>query len=132
MTDDPYAAPDAPLPESSSGGMSESDVRQWTMFIHFSALSGMVIPLGSLIGPLILWQIKKAEAPEIDRHGRVVMNAMISYFLYSIGAAILILIIIGIPLLFALVVASIACPIIGGIKANDGHLWRYPLAIKFL
>ncbi len=31
------------------------EVRQWAMFCHLSALLGIWIPFGNLIGPLILW-----------------------------------------------------------------------------
>jgi uncharacterized Tic20 family protein len=41
-------------------------------------------------------------------------------------------VLIGIPLLWALLVVGIIFPIIGGIKANDGVLWKYPLSISFL
>ena len=39
---------------------------------------------------------------------------------------------IGFPLVFALAIASIAFPIIGAIKADEGVLWRYPMVIRFL
>jgi uncharacterized Tic20 family protein len=39
---------------------------------------------------------------------------------------------IGIPVLLALAVASIAFPIIAGIKANNGELWHYPLSLTFV
>ena len=38
---------------------------------------------------------------------------------------------IGIPLVMALAVAAIALPIIGGIRANNGEAWPYPLSIRF-
>ena len=33
---------------------------------------------------------------------------------------------------FRALILNIVFPIIGGIKANDGELWEYPLTIKFL
>ena len=133
MTEDPYSSPNAPVDDAGFGTtMSEASVRQWTMFIHLGALSGLMVPFGGIILPLVLWQVKKSESPEIDRHGREVMNGMISYFAYTIAAVILSLVLIGIPFLLALAVASLICPIIGGIKANEGVLFRYPLAIRFL
>jgi hypothetical protein len=42
------------------------------------------------------------------------------------------LVVIGIPLLLAVLVLTIVFPIIGGVKANNGELWRYPLSIQFL
>ena len=41
----------------------ERDSRMWAMFAHLSALAGYIIPFGSIIGPLIIWSIKKDEFP---------------------------------------------------------------------
>ncbi|MBI4583109.1 MAG: DUF4870 domain-containing protein [Planctomycetes bacterium] len=111
---------------------SDQETNQWAMFLHFSLLAGFVIPLAGLVAPIILWQIKKKELPGIDVHGKIVVNWLISAVLYGIGSAILILLFIGIPLLIALGVVSIVFPIIGGIKANNGEVWKYPLTIQFL
>ncbi|MEM6672203.1 MAG: DUF4870 domain-containing protein [Planctomycetota bacterium] len=112
--------------------MSEHDVRQWTMFIHLSLLAGYVIPFGGLVVPIVLWQMKKDESETVDEHGRMAVNAILSYTCYLVAAGILCLVAIGFVLLPILLVASIAMPIVAGIKANDGVLWRYPLVIDFL
>jgi uncharacterized protein len=41
------------------------------------------------------------------------------------------ILVVGLPLLFALAVVSIVFPIIGGIKAKNGEVWSYPLSVKF-
>ncbi len=107
------------------------DVNTWSMFIHLSQFCGYVVPLAGLIVPIILWQIKKAESEIIDRHGKIVVNWIISAFLYGIVFGLLCLLLIGIPLLIILGVLAIVFPIIGGIKANNGEVWPYPLSIKF-
>lgn len=40
-----------------------ADVRQWAMFCHLSALLGLVVPLGHLLGPLVLWHLKREQDP---------------------------------------------------------------------
>lgn len=77
-------------------------------------------------------QVKKKELPEIDIHGKIVMNWMISEILYFVISAILAIFLIGIPILLILFLFSIIFPIIGGIKANDGKIWRYPFSIQFI
>ena len=51
-----------------------SDVTQeektWGMIAHLSALAGFVIPFGNLIGPLIVWLIKKDTMPFVDDQGK--------------------------------------------------------------
>jgi hypothetical protein len=56
---------------------------------------------------------------------------MISAIIYAIICIILMIVVIGIPLLFALGLVSLIFPIVGGIKASDGEVWPYPLSIKF-
>ncbi len=102
------------------------------MFMHLSMFAGYVVPLAGLVAPIVMWQMKKDEAPEIDQHGREIVNALIYFFVYGTIAAILCLIIIGIPLLIAVSVIAVVFPIIGAIKANDGIAWRYPVIFRVL
>ena len=112
-------------------GQISSNVNSWSMFIHLSQFCGYLIPLAGLIVPIVLWQLKKNESEIIDKHGRIVVNWIISELIYGLIFFVLVFVIIGIPLLIALAVLSIVFPIIGGIKANNGEIWPYPLSIKF-
>ena len=110
----------------------ERDVRQWSMFIHFSLLAGFAVPGAGLILPVVLWQIKKDEFPEVDVHGKLVVNWIISLLIYSVICFLLCFLFIGFFLLPLLAIASVIFAIVGGIKANNGEVWEYPLNIKFL
>jgi hypothetical protein len=68
----------------------------------------------------------------LDAHGKVVLNWVLSALIYFLVAALLTLIVIGIPALIALVMLVVVFPIIGGVKAGNGELWQYPLSIGFL
>ncbi|WP_418536754.1 DUF4870 domain-containing protein [Odoribacter laneus] len=111
--------------------ISDSE-KQYAMFIHISQFAGVIIPGLGWILPLVLWLTKKDTSSYIDANGKIVMNWIISSFLYAIGATILTFILIGIPLLIALGICSLIFTIIGAIRANDGILWPYPLSIKFI
>ena len=100
--------------------------------MHLSQFSGYVVPLAGLIVPIVLWQLKKAELPGIDAHGKVLVNWIISEILYAIGFVILVFVVIGIPLLIVLGILGIIFPIVCAIKANNGEVWRYPLSIPFI
>jgi uncharacterized Tic20 family protein len=103
------------------------------MVLHLSLLAGYtVVPIVGLVAPILIWQIKKAEIPELDAHGRNVVNWIISSFIYWLVCAALTFIFIGVPLAIALYVAGIVFPIIGGIKANSGVVWKYPLTISII
>ena len=108
-----------------------ADVNLWSMFIHLSQFCGYLLPLAGLVVPIVLWQVKKDQSPVIDQHGRVVTNWIISSLIYYVVAGLLCFIVIGVPLLFALVVICVVFPIVGGIKANSGEVWRYPLSMPF-
>ena len=107
------------------------DVNTWSMFIHLSQFCGYIIPLLGLVVPIVLWQVKKNESEIIDRHGKIVTNWIISGIIYGFVSFLLVALVIGIPMLAALGVVAIVFPIIGGIKANNGEVWPYPLSIKF-
>lgn len=109
-----------------------TDARQIAMFIHLSQLAGLLVPILGLALPVVLWQVKRAEMPEIDAHGRMVVNWIISLLIYIVIAVVLIFVLIGIPILLALMVMAVVFPVIGGIKANNGEFWHYPLTITFI
>ena len=109
----------------------EHQTRQWAMFLHLSVFAGFVVPVAGLVLPIVLWQVKKAELPGIDPHGKVVVNWVLSAIIYALICIPLFLVIVGIPLLIAVGVLWIVFPIIGAIKASNGELWKYPLSISF-
>ncbi len=99
----------------------------WEMLCHLSAFTGHLIPLGSFLGPLIVWLVKKGEDPGVDAHGKEAVNFAISMHIWGVVAAILILAFIGFFLLVWLV-----CVILASVKASNGEFYRYPLTIRFL
>ena len=68
------------------------------MFAHLSALVGFLIPFGNLIGPLIVWQLKKDD-PFVDSQGKEAVNFQITVSLAGIIAAFLTIVVIGLFLL---------------------------------
>lgn len=103
----------------------------WAMGIHLSVLLSYLVPIAGLVVPIVLWQTKKQQMPELDAHGKEVVNFLISFGIYAVVAVVLCLALVGFFILIPLGVAAVAFPIIGGIKANDGVLWHYPLTIRF-
>lgn len=108
------------------------DERLWGMLCHLSALAFFVFPFGNIVGPLIVWLIKKEEYPFVDEQGKESLNFQISISLYAIGAAILIILLIGIPLLIGLFFLDFILVIVAAVRANDGIHYKYPLTIKII
>jgi len=104
----------------------DRETQQWAMFIHFSILAGWAVPIGGLIVPILLWQIKKDELPGIVPHAHVVLNWIASSLVYALICFILTFVVIGIFGFMALGLATIIFAVVGGIKANEGELWEYP------
>ncbi len=102
------------------------------MLCHLAGLLGFIFPFGNVMGPLIVWLIKKDESVEVDLHGRRSLNFQISWTIYLVIAAILIIFVIGLFLLPALALAMLILVVIAGVKANAGEVFNYPLSIKFL
>ena len=129
----PETPPAAPAPAAEvTSSSSDKDFRMWAMILHFSLLAGFLIPLGGLIAPIIIWQIKKEEFPGLTEHAYSIFNWMLSALIYAIVCAILTVVVIGVFGFMALAVVGVIFPIIGGIKANEGELWPYPLTITLL
>ena len=112
--------------------LPSKEERQWAMFCHLAALAGFVIPFGNIIGPLILWVLKKDESSFIDYHGKESVNFQISISIYVVVSIILIILLIGIVLLIGIGIMSIVFLVIAALKANDGIYFSYPLTIRFL
>ncbi|MBL8869475.1 MAG: DUF4870 domain-containing protein [Planctomycetaceae bacterium] len=110
----------------------DQNTRTWAMLLHFSVFLGYIIPFAGLIAPILIWQLKKGEMPEIDAHGKMVVNFIISMIIYSLISFVLTFVLIGILGYIAVFFMGIVFPIIGGIKANSGELWKYPLVISII
>ncbi|MDB5071548.1 MAG: hypothetical protein JWM87_2659 [Candidatus Eremiobacteraeota bacterium] len=125
----PTGAPGAP---GVTTAVADSEVRNWAMACHLAALSGLVVPVGNLIGPLVVWLLKKDQSPLIDREGKESLNFQISMTIYMFISALLIFVLIGIPLLLVVAVLDLIFTIVAATKVSSGIPYRYPLTIRFL
>ena len=123
--------PTSPPPPPTSS--TSSEIRTWCVLCHASALLGLFFHFfGHLLGPLIVWLIKRDASPEIDANGKESLNFQISMLIYDIVAGILCIVLIGIPILIALWVANTVFVIIASVKTSNGEFYRYPFTIRFL
>ncbi len=105
---------------------------KWAMICHLSSLSGYLVPFGNIIGPLIVFAIFKEQYPMVEDQGMEVVNFQISMTIYMIGAALLIFILIGLPLLIVLMVVNFVYTVIGARQTYQGHVYRYPLNLRLI
>ncbi|SDN20821.1 DUF4870 domain-containing protein [Alkalicoccus daliensis] len=86
----------------------------------------------TFIGPLVIWLLKKNTSSFIDYHGREYFNFLLSYFVYSLIAGVLTIVLIGIALLAVLGIAFFLLTILGGVKALLGEEYRLPFIFRVL
>jgi uncharacterized Tic20 family protein len=109
------------------------DACTWAMLCHIAGLGGFVVPaIGSVIGPLVVWQIKKDLHPFVNQHGKEALNFQISMLIYGVIAGLLCFVCIGMVLLPAVVIVDIVFLIIAALKASNGEAYRYPLTIRLI
>lgn len=129
----PPSPPQAPPPnEPSQAGLPVPEERQWAMFAHLSALIGLVIPLGSILGPLVIWLIKKDTMPLVNDQGKEALNFNITVAIAALIGWILMFVLIGFLVLAAVFIAWLVLVIIATIKANEGVTYRYPFTLRLI
>ena len=106
--------------------------KTWAMLCHLTAFTGYFIPFGNIIGPLVIWLIKKDDLAVVDENGKESLNFQISMTIYATIAGLLIFVLIGFLLLPIVVIAQVVFTIIAAIKANNGEAYRYPMTIRLL
>ena len=114
-------------------GLQTAEEKQMGLFLHLSQLVNIILPPLGIIAPIVIWQLQKDKMPGLDAHGKMVTNWIISSVIYWIVSCLLLFVfLVGLIPMLGLMIAGIVFPIVGGIKANNGEFWEYPLTIKFL
>ncbi len=143
---DPQAGP---APDSAAGGASaaggtpaepapqkgkySSEERTWAMFTHLAAFSGFVgVPLGQILGPLVVWLIKREEFPFVNEQGKESLNFQITMIIAALICIPLMFVCVGVFLLIAVGIVDVVFTIIAAIKANEGVSYRYPMTIRMI
>lgn len=126
---DPLTA--VPTGSETLSGLNPGGVSRAAL-VHVAALSGALIPLGHLLGPLAVWFWHRGTDPELDAHGREAVNFQASVTLYAVIAAALLPEGGDWAVLLALFSADLVLVLLAGARARRGGFFRYPLAIPLL
>jgi uncharacterized Tic20 family protein len=112
----------------------EKRIRIWGMLCHLTALLGMTgLPFGHLLGPLLIWLLKRKDHAFIDGQGKESLNFQISMTLYTFCAVLLVMYLnTGIFPILIIVFMNLILVIIASLRANSGETFRYPLNIRIL
>jgi uncharacterized Tic20 family protein len=108
------------------------DEKNWGMFCHLSSFIGFIIPFGNIIGPLVLWLMKKDEYAFVDDQGKEALNFQITVGIAFIVCFLLTFVVIGIFLMFVVGIFDLVVTIMAIIKSSQGEYYRYPISIRLV
>jgi uncharacterized Tic20 family protein len=106
--------------------------RNWAMFAHLSALLVYPTLIGGIVGPLVIWLMRKDDMSFAADQAKETLNFQITVYLMGLVCGILFLILIGFVLLGLLVVAHVVLTIIAAVKASEGVAYRYPFNLRLI
>jgi uncharacterized Tic20 family protein len=117
----------------SDGAQVSKEEQNWAMGCHLAALSGFIVPFGTILGPLIVWLIKRAEMPMVDRHGKEALNFQITVAIAFLICIPLAFVLIGFVLMFVVGVGALILTIMAAVKVSNGDFeYKYPFALRLL
>jgi uncharacterized Tic20 family protein len=102
------------------------DARNMAMLCHLLAI------FTGFLGPLIIWLIKKEDAPFVDRQGKEALNFQLTVLIGMIVSGLLTFLCIGFILLPVVWIADLVFCIIAAVKSSRGEDYRYPVSIRFI
>ncbi|MDA0811220.1 MAG: DUF4870 domain-containing protein [Verrucomicrobia bacterium] len=117
-----------------SQSVADKTERGWAMATHLASLSAYLgNGIGGIIGPLIVWLIKRDTMPLVDDQGKEALNINISNFVYILCCIPLVFAFgLGILLMFVIGIFHLVFTIVAAVKAYEGESYRYPLTIRFI
>ena len=118
--------------QATGPGAADQAVRNTAVAAHLSTFAGLIVPFGSIIGPLAVWLTRRDRDPFIDQAGREALNFGISIAIYGAVLLVAALMLVGIPLLMVGVVAWVVLASLAAVKASEGQSYRYPLTLRLV
>ena len=134
----PPIDPVPPAPAADHALTSTADERMWALFAHLSTFTAFISGIGLIVGPLVIWLIKRDSMPFVADQAKEALNFNITVGLVAMALLIFTLITIGIGLLvtipvgFALFLGWVVFTIIAAINANNGVNYRYPFILRLV
>lgn len=124
--------------------------KNWGVACHLSALLAITqIPLAHILGPLVIWLIKRDDCEFINDNGKEALNFQISMTIYGIVLFVLMLVtgigsarvsfefgvfpVLGLfSLLLVIGIVDLIFIIIAAVKSSNEEVYHYPLSIRFI
>ena len=126
---------DCPEEVSVIDGSAETDKHRsslWGMLLHLSMIAGIVLPVVGFVLPVLIWQGKRERLSELDAHAKHAVNGMLSILLLLGAGLLLTWVYVGYLLVLPALMACVVLPIVAGVQAWQGKVWKYPFSYEFV
>lgn len=110
----------------------DQDEKMWATFAHLGIVAGLIVPLGNIWLPLVLWIINKDKSAFVRENAKEALNFQITMLLAAIAGGILAIILIGFLVIAVVVVVDIVFSIMAAMKANQGESYVYPFNLRLI
>lgn len=70
--------------ETQTNPTPAAPTQNWRLYLELAALVGIIIPLGNILGPLILWLAKKDTESAVKTYGPDALNFHISWSIWTL------------------------------------------------
>ena len=127
--------------ESSGGTVvaaTSGEERSWALVGHLSALSAFITGFGCVLGPLLVWLVKRDSMPFAADQAKEALNFNITVVIVGIGLWVVTVgtffigALLTVPLALVLFVGWLVLTILAAIKANEGVAYRYPFTLRLV
>lgn len=117
---------------SKNQAVLSQDEKNWGMFCHVAVFAGCIVPLGNIIGPLVIWLIKKDQYGFVDYNARQAMNFQITFLIAMLAGALLSFVLIGILMMIGFGIFALVATIKAIVASSRGEYYNYPWSIQFI
>ena len=114
------------IKEEVKAEINKNEQTKWLALFHLSGIFTLLLP------PIAFFIWKRDSVKNINQHAVDILNFQISMWIYMFGAAFLVFIVIGVPILIFLSLYSTAIIIINTLRVLNKESYRYPLSLKIL
>ena len=108
------------------------DERTWGMIAHLAALAGFVVPFGNILGPLVVWLVKREHSVFVATEAKEALNFNITLALGGVVCFVLLALSIGVLFAAVLAIFWLVMTIVAALKANEGVAYRYPFSLRLV
>lgn len=131
--------PPQPPPEAAPAIVPrDADERMWAMLGHLSAFTAFITGLGCVIGPLIVWLVKRETMPFAGDQAKEALNFNITMAIIAVVLLLITVLTLGIGIILAVPagiiigIAWLVLVIMATIKSNEGERYRYPFCLRLI